>query len=49
MGNAAVLKPSELTPPSGSLVAQLFCDAGFPLTSCESFRGAGETGHALSG
>ena len=47
MGNAAVLKPSELTPLSGELVAQLFRDAGFPPDLVSVVHGAGETGQAL--
>ena len=43
-GNAAVLKPSELTPWSGELVAQLFRDAGFPPDLVRVVQGAGETG-----
>ena len=46
-GNAAVLKPSELTPLTGKLVAQLFRDAGFPPDLVRVVHGAGETGRAL--
>jgi succinate-semialdehyde dehydrogenase/glutarate-semialdehyde dehydrogenase len=47
MGNAAVLKPSELSPLSGELVAQLFRDAGFPPDLVSVVHGVGETGQAL--
>ncbi len=46
-GNAAILKPSELTPWSGELVAQLFRDAGFPPDLVRVVQGSAETGHAL--
>jgi acyl-CoA reductase-like NAD-dependent aldehyde dehydrogenase len=46
-GNAAVLKPSELTPLTGELVAQLFSDAGFPPDLVRVVHGAGKTGQAL--
>ena len=46
-GNAAVLKPSELTPLTGELVAQLFRDADFPPDLVRVVHGAGETGRAL--
>jgi succinate-semialdehyde dehydrogenase/glutarate-semialdehyde dehydrogenase len=47
MGNAAVLKPSELTPLAGELVARLFRDAGFPPDLIRVVHGDGETGRAL--
>jgi acyl-CoA reductase-like NAD-dependent aldehyde dehydrogenase len=43
-GNAVVLKPSELTPLSGALVAQLLADAGAPVRLAQ---GAGAVGEAL--
>ena len=46
-GNAAVLKPSELAPRSGELVAELFRDAGFPPDLVRVVHGARETGAAL--
>ena len=47
MGNAAVLKPSELTPLSGELVAKVFRDAGYPPDLVRVVHGAGETGAAV--
>jgi acyl-CoA reductase-like NAD-dependent aldehyde dehydrogenase len=43
-GNAVVLKPSELTPLSGALVAQLFAEAGAPVRVAQ---GDGAVGEAL--
>jgi acyl-CoA reductase-like NAD-dependent aldehyde dehydrogenase len=43
-GNAVVLKPSELTPLSGALVAQLFAEAGGPVRVAQ---GDGAVGEAL--
>ena len=43
-GNAVVLKPSELTPRSGALVAELFAEVGAPV---ELLQGDGEAGAAL--
>ena len=47
MGNAVVLKPSELTPLTGDLVARLFREAGFPADLVQVVHGAGDTGSAL--
>ena len=47
MGNAAVLKPSELTPLSGDLVGRMFDEAGFPPDLVRVVHGAAETGGAL--
>lgn len=46
-GNAVVLKPSEVTPLSGGLVAELFRDAGVPDGVFNVVFGDGETGAAL--
>jgi succinate-semialdehyde dehydrogenase/glutarate-semialdehyde dehydrogenase len=46
-GNAVVLKPSEVTPFSGRLVAELFRDAGLPDGVLGLVEGDGETGAAL--
>ncbi|HEV2591403.1 MAG TPA: aldehyde dehydrogenase family protein [Gaiellaceae bacterium] len=43
-GNAVVLKPSELTPLSGALVASLFAEVGAPVTV---LQGGGDVGAAL--
>lgn len=43
-GNAVVLKPSELTPLSGALAAQLFAEAGAPV---RVVQGDGAVGEAL--
>ena len=48
-GNAVVLKPSELTPLSGALVAQLFADAGAPTGLVTVAHGDGAVGEALVG
>lgn len=46
-GNTVVLKPSEVTPFSGKLVAELFRDAGLPENVVNVVEGDGETGAAL--
>jgi succinate-semialdehyde dehydrogenase/glutarate-semialdehyde dehydrogenase len=46
-GNAVVLKPSEVTPASGQLVAELFESAGLPEGLLHVVQGDGETGAAL--
>ena len=46
-GNAAVLKPSELTPLCGDWVGRLFADAGAPSGLVRIVHGTGETGAAL--
>ena len=48
-GNAVVLKPSELTPLSGALVAELFADAGAPAGLVTVAQGDGAVGEALVG
>jgi succinate-semialdehyde dehydrogenase/glutarate-semialdehyde dehydrogenase len=46
-GNAVVVKPSEVTPFSGRLVAELFREAGLPDDVLTVVEGDGETGAAL--
>ncbi len=46
-GNAVIVKPSEVTPFSGKLVAQLFTEAGLPQDVLQVIEGDGETGAAL--
>jgi acyl-CoA reductase-like NAD-dependent aldehyde dehydrogenase len=46
-GNGVVLKPSELSPLTGALVARLFADAGAPRGLVQVAQGAGEVGGAL--
>jgi acyl-CoA reductase-like NAD-dependent aldehyde dehydrogenase len=46
-GNTVVLKPSEVTPFSGRLVADLFREAGLPENVLTVVEGDGETGAAL--
>jgi len=46
-GNAVVVKPSELTPLSGSLVERLFADAGAPSGLVRAAPGDGSVGEAL--
>jgi succinate-semialdehyde dehydrogenase/glutarate-semialdehyde dehydrogenase len=46
-GNTVVLKPSEVTPDSGRLVAELFAEAGLPEGVFQIVQGDGETGEAL--
>jgi succinate-semialdehyde dehydrogenase/glutarate-semialdehyde dehydrogenase len=46
-GNTVVLKPSEVTPFSGKLVAELFRDVGLPENVVNVVEGDGETGAAL--
>ena len=46
-GNTVVLKPSEASPMSGKLVADLFQEAGLPPGALEVVLGDGETGEAL--
>ena len=47
-GNAVLLKPSEVTPYSGRLVADLFEAAGLPEGLLSVLLGDGETGRALA-
>jgi acyl-CoA reductase-like NAD-dependent aldehyde dehydrogenase len=46
-GNAVVVKPSEVTPFAGRLVAELFAEAGLPEGVLTVVEGDGETGAAL--
>ncbi len=46
-GNAVVLKPSEVTPDSGRLVAELWAAVGLPAGVFNLVQGDGETGAAL--
>jgi succinate-semialdehyde dehydrogenase/glutarate-semialdehyde dehydrogenase len=46
-GNAVLIKPSEVTPRSGALVAELFEAAGLPAGLVQVLHGDGETGAAL--
>lgn len=46
-GNAVLLKPSEVTPRSGGLVADIFREAGLPDGVLQVLTGDGETGAAL--
>ena len=46
-GNAVVLKPSEVTPDSGRLVAELWAAVGLPAGLFNLVQGDGETGAAL--
>jgi succinate-semialdehyde dehydrogenase/glutarate-semialdehyde dehydrogenase len=48
-GNSVVLKPSEVTPFSGQVVADLFAAAGLPDGVLTVLSGDGETGAALIG
>lgn len=47
-GNTAVLKPSEITPVSAILLAELALDAGVPPGALNVVTGAGEPGSALA-
>ena len=46
-GNAVILKPSEVTPFSGLLAADIFTEAGLPEGLFQVLTGDGETGAAL--
>jgi acyl-CoA reductase-like NAD-dependent aldehyde dehydrogenase len=46
-GNAVLLKPSELTPWTGSLIGELFTRAKFPSHLVQVLQGAGELGAAI--
>jgi len=47
-GNAVLLKPSEVTPASSALVAEVFAQAGLPENLLQVLHGDGETGAALT-
>lgn len=46
-GNTVVFKPSELTPATGQLIAEMFAEAGFPKGVFNLVQGIGETGKRL--
>jgi acyl-CoA reductase-like NAD-dependent aldehyde dehydrogenase len=46
-GNAALVKPSELTPWTGALVGELITRAGFPKDLVQILQGPGEIGAAI--
>ena len=46
-GNSVILKPSELTPSCGQLIAECFAAAGFPPDVLQVVQGAGEVASAL--
>ncbi len=46
-GNSVILKPSELTPSCGQLIAECFAAAGFPRDVLQVVQGAGEVASAL--
>lgn len=46
-GNSVILKPSELTPACGQLIAECFSAAGFPRDVLQVVQGAGEIASAL--
>jgi succinate-semialdehyde dehydrogenase/glutarate-semialdehyde dehydrogenase len=46
-GDAVVVKPSELAPHSGALVAEVFAEAGAPPGLVGTVQGAGDVGTAL--
>ena len=46
-GNAMIFKPSEQTPLTTSMLAQIFTEAGLPKGVFNVVQGAGETGNAL--
>jgi acyl-CoA reductase-like NAD-dependent aldehyde dehydrogenase len=49
VGNAVLLKPSEFTPTSGALLAEILLEAGVPAEVCQVLQGDGNTGAALCG
>ena len=46
-GNAAILKPSELSPDIGTLCAELFAKAGFPKNTVQIAYGKGDIANSL--
>ena len=46
-GNSVILKPSELTPSCGQLIAECFAAAGFPPDVLQVVQGAGDVASAL--
>lgn len=46
-GNSVILKPSELAPSCGQLIAECFAAAGFPPDLLQIVQGAGEVASAL--
>jgi len=46
-GNSVILKPSELTPSSGQVIAECFAAARFPSDLLQVVQGAGEVASAL--
>jgi len=46
-GNATVLKPSEITPLTSLLMAEMMSECGMPMDAFQVVTGAGETGAAL--
>lgn len=47
-GNTVVLKPSEVTPLTGELIAEIFKEAGLPQGVVQVLQGDGSTGAALT-
>jgi aldehyde dehydrogenase (NAD+) len=47
-GNTVVLKPSEDSPLTGNMIAQLYAEAGFPAGTFNLIQGDGEVGRYLS-
>jgi aldehyde dehydrogenase (NAD+) len=47
-GNTVIFKPSEETPVTGQMIAELYNEAGFPPGVFNMIHGNGEVGHALA-